>query len=413
MPEIVYNQAVAASKSFPGTLTRVYLVAGADDALKREVLHRLYEAGLDPSFADFDRETIDLGAGGDGMEDGDPVVKILSAANSSPFGSPRRVVTVLSIQRLSKERQEALAAGMPKLGELTLLILVADAQEYEAGRPKGKSVENALKKAIVSTGTIVMCEAAEAKDLRQRAAALFEERGKRCAPEVLEILMARAHSASSSSSGGDVNTLINEAEKLIAYVGDRGDVTAHDARQLIPQIADENIFALMDAVGARETTAAIRQCEALLESGEKADGVAARTFVMLHRHFRLMMLAKHLADNNAVGRGALPGEIKEILSGEMVGFAVGQSYRVSQYARQATRYTWAELTMGMNRILLSDLMMKGIARGESSIVIAPTTDDPATNLRMLVVALCRIGKENQPGVRAANTKSPPAVRQRG
>lgn len=405
MAEVSYNQIVATGRPFPEPLQRVYLVTGADDALKHEAVQRLMAAGLDPSFADFDRETIDLGAGGDAGESGeDPVVKILSAVNSMPFGSPRRVVTALSVQRLSKERQDALAAGVPRVGEMSLLILVADAQEMEAGRPKGKSVENSLKKAVAGAGVVLVCDAAEVKDLRSRAAALFAERGKRCGDDVLEILTARAHAAS-GGSGGDLNTLINETEKLIAYVGDRDEVTGHDAQQVIPQFADENIFALMDAVGARDTRLAMRQCDALLESGDKADGVAARTFVMLQRHFRLMMLAKYLSEQGVAGRGVLPDDVKALLSGELIGFAAGQSYRVAQYARQAQRFEWSDLIRGMNRILVSDLMMKGIVPGDSSPVTAPATEDAAVNLRLLVVDLCRIGREGQ-AVTAASPAGP-------
>lgn len=400
MPEVSYNQAASSGKSFPGAIDRVYLVLGSDDALKREAIHRLCDAALDPAFSDFDRETIDLGAGGDGLEGADdPVVKILAAAGSMPFGSPRRVVTVLSVQRLSKERQEALGSGLQKLGELTLLILVADGQEMEAGRPKGKSVENALKKQAAAVGTVLVCDAPEVKNLRGRAQALFAERGKRCTEDVLEILLGRAHAAS-NGPGGDLNTLVSETEKLIAYIGDREEANGHDAQQVIPQFAEENIFALMDAVGARDARGALAQCDALLESGEKPDGVAARTFVMLQRHFRLMMLAKYLAEQGVAGRGGLPGDVKDLLSGELVGFAVGQSYRVAQYARQSVKFEWTDLTRGMNRILLSDLMMKGIEAGDSMPVSAPVTEDAAVNLKMLIVDLCRMGRENVAGPRS-------------
>src|SRR5579862_1467942 len=162
MPEISF----ATSKNSSGLLepfSRVYLLVGSDDALKREAVERLLDAGLDPGFADFDRETIDLGAGGNAMEESeDPAVQVLAAAASAPFGSPRKVVIVRSVQRLSKDRQEVLAAGISKLGALTLLVLVADAPEYEAGRPKGRQVENTLKKAVASAGTVVVCDSLQA-----------------------------------------------------------------------------------------------------------------------------------------------------------------------------------------------------------------------------------------------------------
>lgn len=391
MAEIAYGK-VAASK-FPGPLSRVYLVVGSDDALKREALAKLRAAALDPAFADFDQETIDLGAGGDGLEGGDdPVVKILAAATAAPFMSPKRVVNVLSVQRLSKERQDALASGLDKLGELSCLIMVAGAQEFEAGRPKGKSVETSLRKAVVAAGVVIVCDAPEVGDLRSRAHALVEASGKATTPEVIDILVSRA-SAASGASGGDLNTLISETNKLLAYVGEADQITVHDAKQVIAHVSQENIFQLLDAIGARDPKTAMEKVDVMLESGDKPDGVAARTIVMVQRHFRLMALAKYLGERRDIGRGELPADVKELLSPELLGFATGQAYRLKSYGTQAARFSWSDITRATQRILLSDLMSKGITPGESLAAHAPNaTGDGATNLRLLVIDLCRIGR---------------------
>jgi DNA polymerase-3 subunit delta len=391
LPEVSY--AAVTKGSFPDPLARVYLVVGADDALKHEAVGRILTAALDPAFADFDREAIDLGAGGDGMDGSeDPVVKILSAAGAAPFMSPKRVVQVSSIQRLPKERQEALADGISHLGELSCLILVADAQEFEGGKPKGKQVENALRKAAAAHGIMLTCDSPEAKDLRTRVADMIAAAGKTAELEVIEALVARAAMAS-GSTGGDLNTLINETEKMITYVGDAPEITLHDTRALIATHAEENIFALLDAVGNRDAKAALSKTDALLDGDEKADSVAARTFVMLQRHFRLMALAKYLGEQHVPPRGALPSAVKDVLSGELAGFAAGQGYRLQSYGKQATRFSWRDIQQASSRILLSDMMMKGIVPGESlGVKAASVGDDPATNLRLLVMELCRLGK---------------------
>jgi DNA polymerase-3 subunit delta len=394
MPEISF--ATTASKNGAGLLeplAQVYLLLGGDDALKREATERLLDAGLDPSFADFDRETIDLGAGGNAAENGeDPTVQILSAAASAPFGSPRKVVIVRSIQRLAKDRQEALAAGVSKLGALTLLILVADAPEYEAGRPKGRQVEAVLKKAVSNAGMVVICDALQSGDLRSRARILIEESGKTADEAAISALVARASSASAApGAGGDLNTLAQETQKLITYAGERSHITAADAALLITQSPDENIFPLLDAVGARNTKRAAELVDALLDTGDKPDAVAARTLVMLQRHFRLLSLAKYLAERRIPPKGALPEEIKELLSGELVGVAASQAYRLPAYARQAAGFTWSELNLAMERILASDLAMKGIALADSLGQESPAgSDEPAANLRLLIFSLCRM-----------------------
>jgi DNA polymerase-3 subunit delta len=391
MSEISF--ASATSKNSAGLLAplaRVYLLLGGDDALKREATEQLLEAGLDPGFADFDRETIDLGAGGNAAEDGeDPCVQILSAAGSAPFGSPRKVVIVRSVQRLAKDRQDTLAAGLAKLGALTLLILVADAPEYEAGRSKGRQVENALRKAVASAGTVVVCDALQAGDLRSRARNLIQESGKTADEAAISALVAKASSASAApGAGGDLNTLAQETQKLVTYAGERPHITAADAAILITQSPDESIFPLLDAVGARNTKKALELTEALLDSDDKPDAVTARTLVMLQRHFRLLSLAKCLAERRIPPKGGLPEDVKELLSGELAGFAASQAYRMPAYARQAAGFSWEELERAMARILASDLAMKGIAPAKSLGQESPSgSDEPAANLRLLILSL--------------------------
>lgn len=388
MPEVAYNSAKNGA-GFTDPLAKVYLLIGSDDALKREAVGRLVEAGLDASFADFDRETLDFGAGGNATEDGDdPAMRILAAAGAVPFGSPRKVVTVNGVQKLAKDRQEALAAGIGRLGQMTLLILVADAPEFEAGRPKGRQVENALKKAAAAAGMVVSCDPLQGGDLKARARALIAQSGKRADEAVIAALVGRATSVS-GAAGGDLNTLTQETEKLITYVGERGEITAADADLLIAQNSDETIFPLLDAIGARNAKKALDLTDALLDSGEKPDAVVARSLVMLARHFRILSLAKYLAERH-VSRGALPADAKELLSGELIGVATGQAYRLPGYARQAANFTWDELRQALARILLSDLAMKAIPPAASLGRQAPAgSDEPAANLRLLVLALCR------------------------
>ena len=105
------------AKGFPKPIERVYLLLGSDDALKREAALKLTGPLLDPSFADFDREERDIPPTGAG-EPGEAARAVLASAGGVPMASERRVVIVTSVQRLGKEDQDVLAAGLPKLGDL-------------------------------------------------------------------------------------------------------------------------------------------------------------------------------------------------------------------------------------------------------------------------------------------------------
>ena len=127
-----------AAKGFPQPIARVYLFGGSDDALKREAVGRLTAPLLDDSMADFDREERD--APTSGGEDPDFARQILASAGGMPMLSERRVVIATNVQRLGKADQETLAAGLGHLGDRSLLVLVAGAPEYDAGKVKGRPI---------------------------------------------------------------------------------------------------------------------------------------------------------------------------------------------------------------------------------------------------------------------------------
>ena len=120
---------------------------------------------------------------------------------------------------------------------------------------------------------------------------MLKARGKSIAPEAWTLLLRHASAVAVDRGGGaktgDVTALLNELEKILAYAGDRAQITVEDARAVGLHDAQENIFALCDAVGRRDARRALAEADELLGAGDKPDAVAARTFVMLARHLRM------------------------------------------------------------------------------------------------------------------------------
>ncbi len=383
------------AKGFPKPIERVYLFLGSDDALKREALQKLTAPLLDPSFADFDREERDIPPTGAG-EPGEAGRSILASAGGVPMASERRVVIVTNVHRLGKEDQEVLAAGLPKLGQLTCLVLVTAATEYDAGKVKGKTLGTKFLNAVTKSGATVLCDAPGESGLQARANALLKERGKTIEPAALALILDRAKATASERGGGgktgDIHVLLNELEKAIAHTGDRVQVTKADAVAVGLHTVQDNIFTLLDAVGHRDPRRALAEADKMLDVGDKPDAVAARTFVMLARHLRQLWGAKYLADQRLNGfniKGGLPPEVQSVMSGEMLGITQRQSYRLKDLQEQARGWTYPALRDGLTRVLASDMTMKSIPGGAALNATAPA-DDPASNLRLLVVELCRV-----------------------
>ena len=187
--------------------------------------------------------------------------------------------------------------------------------------------------------------------------------------------------------GGDLNVMTNELEKALAYVGVRETITLADVVAVGTQSAEEHIFALLDAVGHRNAPKSLDLVDEMLRAGGKPDGVAARTFVMVARHLRQVWAAKYLAEKRLSG-DRLPPDVQMLLSGEMLGITQRQSYRLRGLQEQARGWSYEDLQGGLARTLASDMAMKGIPPLKTLGAAAPG-DDPASNLRLLVVDLCR------------------------
>ena len=179
-------------------------------------------------------------------------------------------MTVASVQRLPKERQSSLAEGLNQLGAASLLLLVADAPEWEGGRPKGRQIEPALKKAAAAVGTVVNCESPQGAGLRTRAVEMFKEWGVAVDGPVLDALAEYAATVSANGGSGAVASLTRECEKLRSYVGEEGRVTMAAVDALLPQVAQENIFRLLDSVGARNARLALEQVDRAAQCRGKA-----------------------------------------------------------------------------------------------------------------------------------------------
>jgi DNA polymerase III subunit delta len=88
--------------------------------------------------------------------------------------------------------------------------------------------------------------------------------------------------------GGDANRLAGEIEKLALYVGTARPVTTDDLEALVPNAAQSTIFNLVNALGKRDRTGALRSVDLLIREGEYLP--LALTF--LSTQFRLALAAK-------------------------------------------------------------------------------------------------------------------------
>jgi DNA polymerase-3 subunit delta len=148
-----------------------------------------------------------------------------------------------------------------------------------------------------------LCQAFPVLDSRQIAAwvvAACKERGRAITPGAVAQLV--------TGSGGDNWRLLNEIEKLHAYVPVNAPITEDVVAILFTPTGEDKIFAMIDAVIRGETDTASSLLNRLL-----ADGAAAENIVsLLEQQLRTVLLLQLDASGSAL-RGVHPYVIQKLL----------------------------------------------------------------------------------------------------
>jgi len=132
----------------------------------------------------------------------------------------------------------------------------------------------------------------------------------------------------------------NEVQKLITYVGERQVVEEADVSLLTAQEQEGDIFALTDALGERNSKAAMQQFMLLMEDNDLLELTG-----MIHRQFRLLIQAREILD-----AGGKAQEIEKELG--VLGFVA------RKLSDQARRFSMRQLLEIYDRLLKIDLDMK-------------------------------------------------------
>jgi DNA polymerase-3 subunit delta len=272
----------------------MYLIGGSDEFSVKEAAAKLADMLAPKNVGEFGVEVID-GA----VANQDEALKVLGrlheALNTVGFFGADKLVWLKSTNLLADDRAvtaEAVKEALTKLGEslkrgvpegVTLLISAI-------GLDKRRSLFLTLKK----LADIQEFDAPEAgkrdgeEDIAEFVQTKVRAEGKR--------LSEAGYQAFRSLVEPNLREIANELEKLFLYVGKRTDITDADVRAICSASRQAVIWELVDALGARRLSVAIRLVEQMLEDGEAAMGI----LMMLVSQLRLTLLAKDLAQRKVL-----------------------------------------------------------------------------------------------------------------
>jgi DNA polymerase III subunit delta len=335
---------------------RFYLLHGPDEFGSAEFLDGLKEKMGDPSLAALNTTILD----GRSVT----LAEVQSMCGALPFLARRRLVLVEGwLTRLlnrteradeddeaappsgpgssAREILAALLEYLPQVPETTALVFIEKREIPE---------RHALRKATAGADWAYV----KFFDLR-RGEALVRWIRQRAKDEGGEFTREAAQALAEVDD--DPRSLGNEINKLLTYVNRERPVELEDVQVLTPAGGEARVFDLVDAIGQRRGTQALRELHHLLQSQEPVYILG-----MIVRQYRLMLQARELLNANAT-----EAEISKALA--------LHAYPTGKVCAQARNFTQEALDRLYGRLLDYDADIK-TGRAEAS-----------TALNSLVVAL--------------------------
>lgn len=216
--------------------------------LAERAVERLLDAYLDPSLKD-------LAYSAFYADENDPG-EIVLEAQTLPFVAERRVVLVRNAEHYKAE-----SAARPLLeyleapNESTLLILIA---AHVDKRTK-------FYKLCEKAGVVVGCPTLGEREAAQWVRAEVEAKGKAIEPAATEELVRRA-----GTHLGDVSNALNV---VATFIGDAPTIREQDVMAACADVAEEEIWALTDAIAGSRPADAIAALRKLTDLGKHQDEI--------------------------------------------------------------------------------------------------------------------------------------------
>lgn len=317
-----------------GVVQPVYLFFGEEGYLREQAVNRLVEYCLRDGGSDFNIDLID----GETARPGD----IAASAETLPLFTDKRLVVVKNPpffkaarkagREAPEETEDVPAAG----GEKVLLNYLKDPLAstilvFNTGEPvdKRKRIFKAVKEAGKAVDFTFLGRADLARWLRQKAG----KAGRKFDGGAMDAML--------DAVGPSLQKLNVEFDKLVNYTAQSGVITAEDVRRLCPQGLEENIFAIVDAVGNRRCGEALSGIKDMLAAKEPP----LKILTMISRQFRLLLQVHDLS-----GRGCPPREIASRLK--------IHPYVAQKLAAQCKNYSMESLVRAFQDLLEVDVAVK-------------------------------------------------------
>ncbi len=193
------------------------------------------------------------------------------------------------VREFTESDGDALAAYLPQIAEGSMLLMcTADQNEKKTNEKKPNKM--VIRKAVEKCGKVYDFQPLKDKQLRGFIEKRLRASGKSYRPSVVSAIIAGS-GYGNKAIDYDLYNLDNDLKKIIAYSGD--EITAADAGDVISINPENNVFAMLDAIGRNRKDEALRLLHNLLESGTPA----FKILYMITGQLELILSIKEMKEN--------------------------------------------------------------------------------------------------------------------
>ena len=260
-----------------GQVDPCYLFFGEETYLMQEYITTLIDRILAAAPRDFNCDVFSV--------DNNTLEEALSIARTLPMMATHRVVVLHGLQQLRKADWSQLEHYLEHPSASTALICSSSASDPKKFSPR-----------LWQYAVAIECSRLEGSKLSAWVMHTVTQRGYRMTSEALQGFLHEQEP--------DLQTMRQEIEKLCTYVGERQEITLDDVQEVTQTSRLQSIFALSDALGARQIGLAFTVVERLLNQGEPPLVILS----MMVRHVRLLWSVKQLGQQ----RHAIPHMAKTL-----------------------------------------------------------------------------------------------------
>ncbi len=262
-----------------GEVAPLYFIYGEEDFLLERSVERLIGKLVDKDFRDFNFSQFF------GKEC--RAEQMIADAMTLPMFGGRRVILVKRAEELQADDLEPFSAYLGSPSPDCCIIFQAAKIDLR------RKFFAELKKADLLV---------EFKKLREENLPAFvrkeaEACGIRIDPEAAELLVYY--------TGNYLRELVSQIEKLVAFVGERKQISVNDVREIASDTKTDTVFELANAMGSRDIARAHRQMQLLLRDADAPYMLVGA----LARHFRQLCLIREMLEKKT-GKNEISKNLK-------------------------------------------------------------------------------------------------------